>query len=96
VLPSAKTAGTICKFADTIPKKLQMESCLQICKSATLQTMYLGGKMSPETAVFWPLALPAIGQGSDFLRKNRHLECWLRQQLPNSVLKTQGHVAWCC
>jgi hypothetical protein len=36
-----------------------MESCLQICKSAILQTMYLGGKLSPETAVIWLTCTPA-------------------------------------
>jgi hypothetical protein len=65
-------------------------------KSAILQAMYLGGKLSPETAVFWPHLLPPIGQGSEFLRKNRHLECWLRQHVPNSFLMTKGHFAWCC
>jgi hypothetical protein len=50
---------TICKFADTISKFLQMESCQQTCKSAILPTIYLGGKYSPGTAVFWlPLFLP--------------------------------------
>jgi hypothetical protein len=57
---------TFCKFADTSPKSCRWQP---VCKSAMLQTMYLGRTSLSETAVFWPLLLPPTGKEANSCAK---------------------------
>jgi hypothetical protein len=100
-MPSMNRGVTVCKTS--LPSaSLQIPfqiSCRwrAVCKSADLQycrrCVWAGNAFLKQ--LFCRLLLPPIRQGSEFLRKTCHLECWLRQQLSNSFLKAQCHIAWC-